>query len=258
MLMKKERLHESHDQIFKDVELSLAAIHEVKSVRELWSLVTQTLSRLPCQKALLYCPSFSFEGHPKVSKIQLFQGCSSLLKTELTLCNEDALTLIQNIELNRSIQLGPAKPTPISLLKGVVGQELKDSLTNDFDEIYVTEYFGFNGYAGFTIFKLDSEIEIEIDAGLCGLVLQAFFAAIHKKKASLVFDEIRQNVSISPRENDVLQLLAKGKSNAEIAENLEISKHTISSYVKVLSLKLNSKNRTVTALRAIALGLSKS
>ena len=49
---------------------------------------------------------------------------------------------------------------------------------------------------------------------------------------------------LSIREQDVLQHLCKGKSNAEIGEALCISQETVKSHVKALLNKLQAKDRT--------------
>jgi DNA-binding NarL/FixJ family response regulator len=49
---------------------------------------------------------------------------------------------------------------------------------------------------------------------------------------------------ISERENDVLQLMAQGMSNANIAENLQVSIATVKTHVAHILQKLNANDRT--------------
>lgn len=49
---------------------------------------------------------------------------------------------------------------------------------------------------------------------------------------------------ISPREYEVLQLIAEGLSNKEIAGRLFVSETTVKSHVSNLLVKLNAKRRT--------------
>ncbi len=49
---------------------------------------------------------------------------------------------------------------------------------------------------------------------------------------------------ISPREKDVLALLAQGKSNSEMAETLTISENTVRFHLKNIYQKLHVSNRT--------------
>lgn len=60
---------------------------------------------------------------------------------------------------------------------------------------------------------------------------------------------------LTPREREVLQLMAKGLTNAEIAETLYISKHTVKNHVSNIYRKLKVDDRTQIALLAIRQGL---
>ncbi len=52
---------------------------------------------------------------------------------------------------------------------------------------------------------------------------------------------------LTPRENDVANLLAKGLRNQEIADKLGISYNTVAEYAGRLYRKLNVRNRTEAA-----------
>jgi DNA-binding NarL/FixJ family response regulator len=67
-------------------------------------------------------------------------------------------------------------------------------------------------------------------------------------------DEYSQ-ASITPRQNDVLRLLATGKSNKEIARKLNLSEHTVKIHVASLLRALGVTNRTQAALAAREHGL---
>ena len=60
---------------------------------------------------------------------------------------------------------------------------------------------------------------------------------------------------LTPREKEVLQLIAKGLSNEEIAKTLFISKHTVKNHITNIYRKMGSRNRTKVALWAIRYGL---
>jgi NarL family two-component system response regulator LiaR len=62
--------------------------------------------------------------------------------------------------------------------------------------------------------------------------------------------------SLSQRERDVLRLLARGLSNAEIANQLYLSEGTIRNYVSTLFEKLGVADRTRAALIALRHGLA--
>ncbi|WP_043250784.1 LuxR C-terminal-related transcriptional regulator [Pseudomonas knackmussii] len=64
-----------------------------------------------------------------------------------------------------------------------------------------------------------------------------------------------QSTLLSEREVEVLQLVAEGHSNQEIAERLFISVFTVKSHVQRLSMKLEVKRRTQAIAKAKSLGI---
>jgi two-component system nitrate/nitrite response regulator NarL len=60
---------------------------------------------------------------------------------------------------------------------------------------------------------------------------------------------------LTPRELEVLQLIAQGLSNRRIAERLGISEHTAKFHVNAIVGKLGAHTRTDAAIRAARLGL---
>jgi DNA-binding NarL/FixJ family response regulator len=61
--------------------------------------------------------------------------------------------------------------------------------------------------------------------------------------------------ALTPRELEIVQLLAQGKSNPQIAQELVISRLTAKTHVERIIRKLGVSDRTQAALRAIQLGL---
>jgi DNA-binding NarL/FixJ family response regulator len=61
---------------------------------------------------------------------------------------------------------------------------------------------------------------------------------------------------LSPREREVLELIAEGSTNREIAAALHLSPHTIKEHTSSLYRKLGAKNRAEAVQRAQRLGLS--
>jgi two-component system nitrate/nitrite response regulator NarL len=60
---------------------------------------------------------------------------------------------------------------------------------------------------------------------------------------------------LTPRELDVLQLLAEGMTNKAIAQQLAISDHTVKFHVNAIMSKLAAQSRTEAVVRATRLGL---
>jgi NarL family two-component system response regulator LiaR len=60
---------------------------------------------------------------------------------------------------------------------------------------------------------------------------------------------------ITPRELEVLELVAQGMDNATIAETLYVTHHTVKSHVASILTKLQVENRIQAAVRAVRAGL---
>lgn len=88
-------------------------------------------------------------------------------------------------------------------------------------------------------------------------------SSLHPDIARKVLREIRHPPTLPPaeqplteREIDVLQLIAQGLSNQEVAEKLVISERTVAGHVRNILGKLHLASRTQAALYAIRTGLS--
>ncbi|HET7616269.1 MAG TPA: response regulator transcription factor, partial [Bacillales bacterium] len=60
---------------------------------------------------------------------------------------------------------------------------------------------------------------------------------------------------LSPREIEVLKLMAEGATTTEAAETLNLSEYTVRDYVSTIMQKMNARNRTEAAVRAIRNGI---
>jgi DNA-binding NarL/FixJ family response regulator len=63
------------------------------------------------------------------------------------------------------------------------------------------------------------------------------------------------NSDLSPREREVLQLLARGESNKTIASHLGISEATVKCHVSVILMRLQVEDRTQAVVAALQRGL---
>ncbi len=63
------------------------------------------------------------------------------------------------------------------------------------------------------------------------------------------------DLQLTPRERDVLQALARGLTNREIAAELIVSLSTVKAHVEHIIAKLGVSDRTQAAVRAVELGL---
>lgn len=79
---------------------------------------------------------------------------------------------------------------------------------------------------------------------------------LKKKKTSSDDDkDTALNANLSDREIEVLQKIAEGLSNQEIADRLFISLHTVKTHARKINIKLAAKNRTQALCRARELAL---
>jgi DNA-binding NarL/FixJ family response regulator len=73
--------------------------------------------------------------------------------------------------------------------------------------------------------------------------------------ATAVADEPRFVPALTSRERTILQLIAEGASNEDIAERLHFGHGTIKLYVRGILGKFGTSNRTVAAVDAVRLGI---
>lgn len=106
--------------------------------------------------------------------------------------------------------------------------------------------FQFSKYA-----LISNNLQIEIVIGAIAIVF--FFVGIYIHKKSLLKPVVSSTeinykkieaLEISKREYEVLQKIAEGLSNKEIADVLFLSESTIKTHVSNLLLKLDAKRRT--------------
>jgi two-component system, NarL family, response regulator LiaR len=62
-------------------------------------------------------------------------------------------------------------------------------------------------------------------------------------------------IGLTPREVEVLLLLARGRSNKEISRELSLGQQTVKTYVSSIFSKLDVQSRTQAAMRALQTGL---
>jgi len=88
-----------------------------------------------------------------------------------------------------------------------------------------------------------------------GIVIGVRVVGAHKPTAFDGNPKALASLGISPRELDVLQEIAAGHSNKEIAAHLNVSPNTIKTHASRLFEKLGAKGRTDAINRARELGI---
>ncbi|MBK8073138.1 MAG: response regulator transcription factor [Ramlibacter sp.] len=84
----------------------------------------------------------------------------------------------------------------------------------------------------------------------------AHFASATQRRSDLV-RQLEGEVSLTERETEVLQRVAKGYTLPEIAQQFGLSRHTIADHIKQVYRKLNVSSRAEAALEAARRGLVK-
>jgi NarL family two-component system response regulator LiaR len=127
-----------------------------------------------------------------------------------------------------------------------------------------------------TSFASDDQVIPAVQAGAAGYLLkdveptglEAAIRLVHEGEALLdpqiagrVMEEVARpspsaDVSmLTPREREVLRLLARGLSNRELADTLVVSEKTVKTHVSSILMKLGVHDRTQAALLAVREGL---
>lgn len=73
--------------------------------------------------------------------------------------------------------------------------------------------------------------------------------------APLIAERLASRIGLSPREVDILELIASGKRNKEIADALGITQETVQTHIKRLFVKLNVTDRTAAVTAALSRGI---
>jgi two-component system NarL family response regulator len=72
---------------------------------------------------------------------------------------------------------------------------------------------------------------------------------------AVVAQRLASRVGLSPREVDVLELIADGRRNKEIADALGITQETVQTHIKRLFVKLDVNDRTAAVTVALSRGI---
>lgn len=79
--------------------------------------------------------------------------------------------------------------------------------------------------------------------------------AAHLRICALFADEVTRDRQLSTREKEILDWVARGKSNGVIAEILAISPGTVDTYMRRIYDKLDVSDRTSAAVKGVGMGL---
>lgn len=77
----------------------------------------------------------------------------------------------------------------------------------------------------------------------------------HLRYCELLAETLPEHVKLSERETEILGWIARGKSNAVMADILDLSANTVDTYVRRIFRKLRVGDRVTAALRGLAVGV---
>jgi two-component system, NarL family, response regulator LiaR len=95
-------------------------------------------------------------------------------------------------------------------------------------------------------------------------IIEAIYAAsrgevrLHPEAAKRLMREVRtpeMRESLTPRETEILRMIARGQSNKHIAKELDVAERTVKTHITSLLSKLDLSSRTQAALFALKQGL---
>jgi two-component system nitrate/nitrite response regulator NarL len=79
---------------------------------------------------------------------------------------------------------------------------------------------------------------------------ETIFSYVVRRAGGRSTEDVREAVTLTPREREVVALIAEGRSNKEIAEQLHIAVHTVKSHVHIILEKLALHTRLEVAAYA--------
>jgi DNA-binding NarL/FixJ family response regulator len=120
-----------------------------------------------------------------------------------------------------------------------------------------------------TTYEGDEDIHQALAAGAAGYIIKAMshetlVDALRRVRAGCRFlpASVQEslaartpNSNLSPREREVLSLMAQGRSNRQIAAELKITEATVKSHVSVILERLGVEDRTQAVIAALQRGL---
>jgi len=120
-----------------------------------------------------------------------------------------------------------------------------------------------------TTFESEQDVHISMKAGAHGYLLKDASRAllldtlrrVHRGETVIPLSighklvESMNHRELSPREQEILQLVAKGKSNKEVGHSIGIAEGTVKSHVKSMLEKLQVPSRTAMLREAVQRGL---
>ncbi|MCI5047364.1 MAG: LuxR family transcriptional regulator [Aquisalinus sp.] len=145
---------------------------------------------------------------------------------------------------SRAAETGPVSAAEQKYLDALAAEHLGDGLA-----VPVFGPHGRNGYCGLGFGHQPPELSYE-DI----IKFQWVCQLGHTRYCDLLKEQLPVAEHLTARETEILEWVAKGKSNTVIAEIIGISPHTVDTYMRRIYLKFGVADRVTAALRGLAIG----
>ncbi len=121
-----------------------------------------------------------------------------------------------------------------------------------------------NGAHGYLLKDLEPQLLFDLmdgvrrgEAAIAGVMAAKMLNEFRKKEAVTARGEQAPD-RLTPRETEVLKLVASGKSNREIAEELSVTENTVKVHLRNILEKLHLQNRIQATVYAVQHGLAQA
>lgn len=131
-------------------------------------------------------------------------------------------------------------------------------LTEHLSEEWVRELLGTRAAGVVSLEATPEEITAAIEAVVAGLIVfspELLNSALPQSSPPRSVSAASQREALTPRETDVLRMLADGLSNKEVALQLRISEHTVKYHLSSIFGKLGVSSRTEAVMVGIQRGV---
>jgi DNA-binding CsgD family transcriptional regulator len=141
----------------------------------------------------------------------------------------------------------------LTVLKPDQIQLMRDFRDSGLVNVYAFQVFGPGSRNG--VFGLGLNNPSEVLKPATTREIHWFCQLVHLQFCETIDRQAPEIAGLSRREREVLEWVARGKSNADIATIMGVSSHTVDAYLRRVFLKLGTTDRVTAAIRGAGSGL---
>ena len=155
------------------------------------------------------------------------------------------MPLVDGIQATRDLQRRLAEPPRILVV----------TTFGDDENVYAALHAGADGFLPKRARPAEIVDAVRIIAGGQTLLFPAAIRSLAARHAPVAAPTGATSAGLTPREREILQLMARGLSNSEIAGELYLGLQTVKTHVSSLLRKLGARDRTQAVIAAYESGL---